>query len=397
MPLRHVAVVGASHAGVRAAETMRREGFDGRLTVVGAEPHRPYQRPPLSKQLLTGGLDEDRIGLRLDEDLDYDLRLGVRARQLRLNDRSLVLTGPDGDEELRVDGVVIATGATPRTLPGGDALGGVFTLRTLDDAQRLRAALQDGPRVVIVGAGVLGCELAASCRSQGLDVTVVDVLDAPMQQAFGPQLADVCTGLHRDNGTRLRLGAGVEKLLGNGQVTGVRLDSGETLEADVVIVGVGVTPETGWLQGSGLTIDDGVVCDETCAAVGVDNVVAAGDVARWHHPREGRRLRVEHWNNASAQASVAARTLLGTRTRPYDDVPFFWSDQYGVKFQMLGIPRPDDEFCIVEGTADERKFVGAYGRGGTTSAVLAANSQRRVFRYKPLLEAGASFPPEPPG
>ncbi len=395
MPLRHVAVVGASHAGVRAAETLRREGFDGRVTVVGAEARRPYQRPPLSKQLLTGTLDEGRIALRLDDALEYELRLGVHARQLRLGDRTLVLSGPDGDEELQADAVVLACGATPRALPGR-ALDGVFTLRTLDDALGIRAALDHDPRVVIVGAGVLGSELAASCRARELDVTVVDLLGTPMDQAFGPQLGEVCTGLHRDHGTALRLGTGVAELLGDGRVTGVRLDGGETLAADVVIVGVGVTPTTGWLEGSGLTLDNGVVCDETCAAVGVENVVAAGDVARWHHRRVGGPVRVEHWNNAGSQGAAAARTLLGRSTRPYDDVPFFWSDQYDVKFQMLGIPHRDDEFRIVEGSAGDRKFVGAYGRDGRTAAVLAANSQRRLFKYKPILEADAPFPPEPP-
>ena len=388
--LERIAVVGASLAGLRAAESLRRLGYGGALVLVGAEKHLPYDRPPLSKELLQGRWEVDRIGLRRQpyEELELDLRLGVRATALDLAARELVLG--DGVRE-PFDALVLATGASPRRLRGQPDLPGVHLLRTLDDALALRAALEARPRVLVVGAGFIGAEVAASCRARGLQVTLVEPLPVPLARGLGEAMGRVCAELHRDQGVDLRCGVGVSGFQGHQRVERVTLSDGSSVEADLVVVGIGAAPETGWLEGSGLRLDDGVVCDAFCAAA--PGVFAAGDVARWHNPLFGEEMRVEHWSNAAEQGSYVAERLAGTDlgAQPFAPVPFFWSDQYGVKIQFAGRMRPDDEVRLVAGSLAERKFTALYGRAGRLSGVLAWSRPRDLAKYRRLIAAATSF------
>jgi NADPH-dependent 2,4-dienoyl-CoA reductase/sulfur reductase-like enzyme len=387
-----VAVVGASLAGLRATETLRREGFDGRIVLVGAEPHLPYDRPPLSKQLLAGEWEPQELALRRAPyvELEVELRLGVRATALDAAARVLTL---DGDEALAFDGALLATGAAPRTLPGTPALDGIFVLRTIDDALDLRARLDAGPRVVVVGAGFIGSEVAATCRLRGLHVTVLEALPAPLVRGLGPVLGMVCGELHRDHGVDLRLGVGVSAIEGDGRVERVRLDDGETVAADVVVVGVGVAPVTDWLEGSGLVLDNGIVCDESLLAA--PGIVAAGDVARWPNPLfDGELMRLEHWTNAAEQGVAAARRLLvadGDPPEPYAPVPFVWSDQYDRKIQTVGHFRGDDEMEVVYGTLEERRFVAVFGRNGRLVGALGFSMPAKLMQYRKMIEERATF------
>lgn len=392
MTVDSVTIVGASLAGLRAAETLRRSGFDGPITMIGDETHEPYDRPPLSKQILAGDWEPDRAALTTPErlaELELDLRLGVRAVAFDLALRRLTL---DVGDDLTVDGLVIATGARCRTLPGADQLGGVHVLRGLDDCLALRADLESSPaRVVVIGAGFIGAEVAATARTRGIDVTVVEMEATPLARALGARIGQVCADVHRDHGVDLRTDVGVDSILGDKHVTGVHLTDGTRIDADVVVVGIGVVPNTEWLEGSGLTIDDGIVCDETCLAA--PRVVAAGDVARWPNPRFGEVMRVEHWDNAADQGAHAARRLLvgEGEGEPFAPVPWFWSDQYDRKIQLAGRVRADDRVEIVAGSVDERRFVALYERDGRLVGVLGFNRPRHVMRYRDLIEQGASF------
>lgn len=392
-----IVVVGASLAGLRAAETLRAQGFDGALTLVGDEAHRPYDRPPLSKQVLTGDWEVDRTFLPsavpapADGDEPFDWRLGRRATGLDLAGRSVVL---DGGERVGFDGLVIATGCRPRAI-GGEGLGGVHVLRTIDDALALRTELELGPdRVVVVGAGFIGSEVAASCRARDLAVTVVEALPVPLGRVLGADMGALCADLHRDHGVDLRLGVGVEGFAddGVGHVTGVRLTDGSTVDARVVVVGIGVIPNTEWLDGSGLTLDNGVVCDGTCLAA--PGVVAAGDVARWPNARFGGELmRVEHWDNAIEMGMAAAQRLLAVDgdALPYAPVPWFWSDLYDRKIQLAGRAGPDDEVQVVHGDVAERRFVALYGRGGRVVGALGWNRPRHVMQWRQRLLEGMDW------
>jgi NADPH-dependent 2,4-dienoyl-CoA reductase/sulfur reductase-like enzyme len=390
--LRTVVVVGASLAGLRATETLRRDGFEGRLVLMGAEPHLPYDRPPLSKQLLAGEREPQDLALRRApyDELDVDLRLGVRAVALDLAAREVVLAT---SERIAFDGAVLATGATPRRLPATPALEGIHVLRTIDDALDLRARLDTDPRVVVVGAGFIGSEVAATCRMRGLDVTVVEALPAPLVRGLGPVLGMVCGELHRDHGVDLRLGTGVAGIEGTTKVERVRLDDGTTVEADVVVVGVGVVPVTDWLEGSGLQLENGVVCDETLLAA--PGVVAAGDVARWPNPRfDGELMRLEHWTNATEQGVAAARRLLvpdGEAAPAYAPIPFVWSDQYDRRIQTIGHFRGDDDMRVVHGSLEERRFVALFGRDDRLVGALGFSMPPQLMQYRKLIDDRASF------
>lgn len=397
-PLNQVLVVGAGVAGTRAAETLRQEGYDGALTIVGAERHAPYHRPPLSKKLLTGKVQ--RAGVDLAPQLDLNARVlrGASARGIDMSSRTVQVRDEGRNEELGFDGLVIATGAVPREWPGDPVPDGVMVLRTVDDCLAIRERLHVARRVVVVGGGFIGAEVAASCRSLGLDVVLVELAAAPLLAALGEEMANRWTELHRAHGVDVRVGVSVENFVGDGHVEAVRLSDGTRVAADLVVIGLGVVPDTAWLEGSGLHVDDGVVCDATCAVEGGTNVVAAGDVARWWHPLYERHLRVEHWDHAARQGAAAARTLLAgpDRADTYDEVPYFWSDQYDVKVQMLGVPQDYDAVKIIEGDPDDWAFVAAYGKQGRTIAVLAT-CPGRVHAYRDAIAARAPFPPERAG
>ena len=386
-----ITVVGASLAGLSTVRALRAEGYDGGIVVIGEERHTPYDRPPLSKDFLKGDLDADALALGdADEyeDLDVQWLLGERAVRLDPADRSVVLAG---GRQLRSDGVVVATGAGPRMLPGTDGLAGVHTLRTLDDAQALRAELLDGlPRVVVIGAGFIGAEVASTAHRLGLQVTVIEALDVPLERQLGREMGLVCASLHNDHGVRLLCGTGVAELVGEGRVTGVRLADGRVLPADVVVVGVGVRPHTDWLAGSGVRVDDGVVCDAGCST-SVPGVVAVGDVARCPNPFTGRHARIEHWSNATEQAKTAARTLLSGVSAPAPlTAPYFWSDQYQVRIQVAGHVAPGAEPEVVEGDLDSRSFTAVYRREGTPVAVLSLNQPKFFNRLRRTLVPAAA-------
>jgi NADPH-dependent 2,4-dienoyl-CoA reductase/sulfur reductase-like enzyme len=392
--MKRVVVVGASLAGLRAVEALRQEGFAGTLTLVGREEHLPYDRPPLSKQVLAGAWEADRIWLREPDSfaaLDVDLRLGTTATGLDPGARRVRL---DGGEELAYDGLVIATGAAPRTLPGQRSdLTGLHVLRTLEDCLAIRAGIDSGARVVVVGAGFIGAEVAATARSRGCEVTVLEALPVPLSRGLGPAMGEACAALHRDNGVDLRCNVAVAAVEadGAGQVVAVRLQSGEAIPAELVVVGVGVSPVTQWLEGAGLTISDGVVCDERCAA-GPPGVFAAGDVARWPNPLFGEVMRLEHWTNAVEQATHVAQNLLaGEAAGAFAPVPYFWSDQYATKIQFVGRSGPDDDVKVVHGSVEERKFVAIYGRAGRLVGALGFSMPRLLMGYRTLIAAQAGW------
>ncbi|MFP1624217.1 NAD(P)/FAD-dependent oxidoreductase [Streptomyces sp. 5K101] len=384
--MKSITVVGASLAGLSTVRALRAEGYDGDLVVIGEERHTPYDRPPLSKDFLKGDLDADALALGdPDEyaDLDVQWLLGERATRLDTAARTVTLAG---GRQLLTDGVVVATGASPRTLPGAKGLAGVHTLRTLDDAKALRAELLDGlPRVVVIGAGFIGAEVASTAHQLGLHVTVVEALDVPLERQLGREMGLVCSSLHTDHGVRLLCGTGVAGFDGDGRVTGVRLADGRLLPADIVVVGVGVRPATDWLAGSGVQVDDGVVCDAGCAT-SVPGVVAVGDVARCPSPFTGRHARIEHWSNATEQAKTAARTLLSGVPAPAPrTAPYFWSDQYKVRIQLAGHVAPGAEPQVVEGDLDSRSFTAVYRHEGNPVAVLSLNQPKLFNRLRRTL------------
>ena len=392
MGLDHIVIVGASLAGFRAAEELRTLGHAGAITIIGDEPHRPYDRPPLSKQVLAGTKPPEATALSVVsgslDDLDLDWRLGQSATGLDLADRAVLL---GGGERLPFDGLVIATGASPKRLPGTDHLDGVHTLRTLDDCLEIRAALDAAPRrVAVVGAGFIGAEVAATCRGRGIDVTLIEALPVPLERGLGAEMGSVVADVHRDHGVDVRLGVGVVLIEGGDRVERIRLTDGAVLDIDLVVIGIGVTPNTDWLADSGLTIDNGVVCDPSCTAA--PGVVAAGDVARWPNVRFDEVMRVEHWDNAIAMGTHAAQSLLaGTGALPFDPIPWFWSDQYDRKIQLAGRAAPEDHVEVVSGSVAERKFVAFYGRGDRVVGVLGMNQPAKVMRWRSLIEERASW------
>jgi NADPH-dependent 2,4-dienoyl-CoA reductase/sulfur reductase-like enzyme len=395
--MRTVTIVGASLSGLYAARELRAQGFDGRLVIVGEEPHRPYDRPPLSKDFLTGRADEEQLALTdADETaaLDAEWLLGVRARGLDTRGRTVLLG--DG-RTVSTDGVVIATGAAARRLPG-DSLDGVHTLRTLDDARALRVDLNRGPRrVVVIGGGFIGAETASSCARLGHTVTVVEAAPLPLAPQLGAAMAAVCASLHRRGGVELITGTGVAGLRGTLTVTGVDLTDGRTLPADVVIVGIGAIPTTAWLQGSALALHDGVLCDDGCMTA-LPQVVAVGDVARVGGSR------AEHWTSATEQPRVAVTNLLAGRTlETVRTVPYFWSDQYGSRIQFAGRHRDGDTVHITEGeitddgAPDDAGFLARYERDGRTVAVLGVDRPRAFMRARRELQREERQRAEPVG
>jgi 3-phenylpropionate/trans-cinnamate dioxygenase ferredoxin reductase subunit len=382
--VRAITVVGASLAGLRSAQALREHGFDGRLTVVGTEAEMPYDRPPLSKAFLSGDATEQDLALALPEDLDalaVEWLLGSTATRLRPGSREVELH--DG-RTLLTDGIVVATGARPVMLPESGGLQGLFTLRTLADARALRTALSAGsPRVAVVGAGFIGAEVASTCRSLGLEVTVVEAMPEPLAPILGTELAAACSSLHLEHGVCLLAGHPVRRLLAdNGRVHGVELVDGQHVVADVVVVGIGVRPNCEWLADSGVTIDNGVVCDAGGVTT-IPEVVAVGDVASHWSPARNARIRVEHWASAMEQPGAAIENLLAGHTvRSVSDVPYFWSEQYGVRIQFAGHRLPGAAHRIVDGDLADRRWTAVYEVHGQTVAVLAMNQPRTFTRLR---------------
>ena len=295
---------------------------------------------------------------------------------------------------LRFDGLVIASGAVVRQWPGGRVPDGVMPLRTVDDCLAIRSKLGRRTRVVVVGGGFIGTEVAASLRSLGFKVTLLSRAGALLHSALGEEMGSCWTDLHRQHGVDVRVGVKVDGFIGNGHVKAVRLSDGSKVKADLVLIGLGVEPATDWLRGSGIKVDNGVVCDATGAAEGSTGVVAAGDVARWWHPLYQQHLRIEHWDQASRQGVTAARNLMvgPDDAQQYDAVPYFWSDQYDVKLQLVGVPTGYDTVEVIEGRVRDKKFVAAYGKGGRTIAVLST-IPGRVDDYRNAIADGATYPP----
>ncbi|WP_017583694.1 NAD(P)/FAD-dependent oxidoreductase [Nocardiopsis valliformis] len=389
--MRTVAVVGASLAGLRSVEELRSQGFDGRIAVLGEEPYMPYDRPPLSKAYLQGTCTPESLSLADNSDLEElaaEWHLGVRAESLDLAAKSIRLSS---GEEIAADGIVIATGGRARALPGSEGLSGVHTVRTLDDAAALRTDLENSSvGVVVIGAGWIGAEVASTCHALGRPVTVVEASPTPLARVLGPTMGGICAALHTDHGVALRTGVGVQSLTSGGfgpwkRVSGVDLADGTHLPADVVVVGIGMVPNTEWLAGSGLNTDNGVLCDAGCVTEN-PAVVAVGDVARYQSPDGPTRH--EHWTNASEQPAAAVRNLLaGTTIEEYRPSGYFWSNQYGTRLQVVGHPQDADEVVVVDGSPDDRVFAAEFRRQGEPVGVFAMNNPKLFGRLRRQVRA----------
>lgn len=396
----HVVVVGASLAGTRAVEALRHQGFDGRITLIGDEAHQPYDRPPLSKTLLAGKRTADQVRLHPDGDdyasvLDVTMMLGRRACSLDVDAAEITL---DGDERVGFDALVIATGSRARHLDHTDHLPNVYVVRTLGDCLRLQAALVVGARVVVVGAGFIGAEVAATAHSLGCHVTVLEAAPVPLERQLGAIMGTYCATVHARHGVPLRVGVQVDEIDANGVI----LAGGERIEADVVVVGVGAVPNTEWLQDSDVAVGDGVLCDPFCRVRGsgagtLEGIVAAGDVARWTNTLFGEEMRIEHWTNAAEMAEHAATTLLAdlngdsTSLVPFAPVPYFWSDQYDIKIQFLGRSTGHQEVVVVDGSMESGKLVALYRRDNQLIGALGISRVRQLMSYRNLLATGASW------
>ncbi len=403
-----IVIVGASLAGLRAAEALRDEGYNGSLTIIGDEPHEPYDRPPLSKQVLTGWVRAENTKLPRMRDIDADWRLGVAAVGLDRANRRVHLA--NGDTVL-FGRMLIATGtrARPWFNPEEAKLEGVFTLRTSDDAARLQAALLAGPgRVLIIGAGFIGSEMASVCRELGLNVTVAERADSPLIGALGGVIGEIAAEMQRDAGVDLRTGVSVDALEGDaaGHVRRAKLSDGTTLDVDVVVASLGSIRNTEWLRGAGLATGFwGVACDAGCRAFDVngvvtDNIFVAGDIARAPHVLYGYQfLSLEHWDNAVSGAEVAAHNMVRIETErvPHLPLPSFWSGQFGVNIKGVGVCPFGDEIVFTQGSAKERRFAAAYGRNGRIVGAVTFNHGKWLEYYGALIERSAPFPPPPPG
>lgn len=388
--MRQVLVAGGGLAGLRTIEALRAGGYDGRLLLVGAESALPYDRPPLSKEVLRGERSVESATMRSAEQfaaLQVELLLGQPAHALDLAQRTVSV----GGRRLAFDGLVIATGAQARELAQGHELDGVHVLRTADDARAVAAALTRRPRVLVVGGGFIGGEVAASAKALGLDVTMVEASSTPLTRAVGPTMGAVYAQLHRDHGTVVRLGVSVARLEGAGRVERAVLSDGTTVDVDLVVAGVGAMPSTAWLETSGLTIRDGVVCDATLAT-GAPGVFAVGDIARWPNPLFGLQQRCEQWTNAAEQGRHVARNLLAgpDNATPFIGANTFWSDQYGMRLQFVGVAEAD-EVRVVAGDPSAYRFIAYYRRGDRLVGAFAMNAVKPLITAKRLVERRASW------
>jgi 3-phenylpropionate/trans-cinnamate dioxygenase ferredoxin reductase subunit len=380
-----IVIVGANLAGGAAATTLRGEGFDGPLTLIGAEPWPPYERPPLSKGYLRGEEPRDKAFLHPEawyRDHDVELLLGIRAAKVDSAGRTVEL---ETGEALPFDKLLIATGGRNRRLRAeGLELEGIRELRTIEDADRIREDAVAGRKAAVVGAGFIGSEVSASLRARGVEVEVVEFGPAPLVRVLGPDISKVYEGIHRDHGVTFHFGEGVERFEGNGRVEALVTDKGTRVECDFAVVGVGIEPVTDVVDGTDVLVDNGVVVDQWCRT-NVEGIFAAGDVANHYHPVFGRRLRVEHWDNALKQGAVAALNMLG-RDEVFDDPHWFWSDQYEHNLQYVGHAIAWDEL-VIRGSLEERSFVAFYVKEGLIEGVVGLDRGKEVRRAAGLVKA----------
>ncbi|MEV4163737.1 NAD(P)/FAD-dependent oxidoreductase [Nonomuraea dietziae] len=373
-------IVGAGLAGAKAAQTLREEGFDGEVVLIGAEEERPYERPPLSKGYLQGRSEREKIFVHPPywyADQEIDLRLGVTVTGIALDAHEVAL---DDGSRMSYDKLLITTGASPRTLPGQ-----AYTLRTVADSEALKAGFAAGGRVVIIGAGWIGLESAAAAREAGCEVTVVDPAPTPLHKVLGPELGEVFANVHRRHGVDLRLGVSAEEV----EADGVRLGTGERLPADLVVAGVGAVPNVNLAREAGLEVGDGILTDAALRTSHPD-VYAAGDVAESYHPLYGRRLRVEHWANALNGGPAAARSMLGQEV-VYDRVPYFYTDQFDLGMEFSGDTRGYDQ-VVTRG--EELEFIAYWLREGRVIAGMNVNVWDVVDDIQRLIRSGGPLPPQ---
>src|SRR6478735_5589028 len=387
--MQTLAIVGASLAGLSAARAARAQGFTGRLVIIGDEPHRPYDRPPLSKDFLLGAITAEDLFLESDADeLQAEWLLGAGAASLDASSRTILLR--DG-RSVTADGIVIATGAKARQLPILAGLSNVFTLRTVADAQSLAPELVPRSRMAVIGAGFIGAEVASAAASRGMEVTMIDTKAVPFAAQLGTEMGGVVAGLHAANGVELISSAVIEDFYsGEGNVTGLRLAGGRYVAADVVVVGIGAEPNTGWLEGSGVELRGGVLCD-AMGRTGVPGIVAVGDCASWFDLAAGTHRRVEHWTGALERAALAVEALLDSDATPKPAKPhYFWSDQYGVKLQFAGHSAGYDRVEIEAGDVLTHSCLAVYYRGDVPVAVLGMNQPRLFTKWRRSLPATAA-------
>ena len=383
MPAERIVIIGAGLAGLRAAERLRERGHAGPIEILGDEPHRPYTRPPLSKQVLAGTMEPTDLTLRTHGDeLNVTWSLGDPVTHLIPRSKAVAVAS---GRKVRYDGLIIASGVEARTLPGVPTdLPNVRTLRTLADCRGIDEAMTRADSVAIIGGGFIGCEVATRARRRALETTIIDISTTLLGHAVGAEVGEIVTNLHRAAGVKLRLGQHVENFNLTGGRLKLELDDHSFVTADVVVVGVGTRPRVEFLAGLGLDLTDGVLCTSTCHVVGLDDAVAAGDCARWPNLRFGETpYRVEHWINAVEQARAAADALLAgsAAAEPFAPIPRFWSEQHDVKIQSIGMPRLADRVVLAERDPRSHRTIATYHRGEEMIGVIAIDEPRRLLDY----------------
>jgi 3-phenylpropionate/trans-cinnamate dioxygenase ferredoxin reductase subunit len=384
-------VVGGGVGGATAAFALRAAGFDGRIVLICDEPRPPYSKPPLSKGVLQGTEAIERTTFRPEKwyvDKDIDLVTGIAVTDLDADGHKVTLA--DG-QLIGFDKLLLATGGTARSLPGVDDIDGVFTLRSIDDALAIKARMQPGAHLVVVGAGFIGAEVAASARVTGCEVTLLEGMDTPLQRVLPTMLGELYGQFHREQGVDVRTGVAIADVERQGEQVIAHAASGERFTADAIVVGIGMVPNDILAVNAGLDVDNGVLVDEMCATSAPD-IFAIGDVANAYHPLFEERMRVEHWQHAQHQAKVAALNMTGTPT-PYREVPWVWSDQYDLNLQVAGQPQPEDDVHL-RGDVDGRSFSAVLTRNGRMTAAVAVNRADDVRAVRRLLQAGAAIPLE---
>jgi len=383
---RRILIVGAGLGAMRLARQLRQRGHKGPITVLGAEHHLPYDRPPLSKQVLRGESDSTAFA----DAASLDVRWVTGTRAVSLDAARAKVIASDG-QTYSYDTLVLAPGGSPRPLPGLDPGHGIHVLRTIDDALALRRDIRPGGRLVVIGGGFIGCEIAASARKVGAEVDLIEALAAPLLRVLGPRAAARVTALHQSNGVRLHLGATLAEVLRNaeGRLRGIRLGDGAVIEADAVVVGIGIVPEIDWLTDSGIALQDGIVCDSS-GHTNIPGVFALGDAAQWWHDLADTHRRIEHWTTTVDQAQVVAANIVaapGEAPACLAAAPYFWSDQYDQKIQGMGFIDPTDH---VDEISIRDRAVLLYSRNGILRGVVGFSIPMAVMRTKPLIERGAT-------